>query len=492
MSSNIEERVRATLRVGVALLLLSPYLIWILQVPQWTWPAATEWMAALRNSFSQAGLSSVLAFIAGFYLFRALQSWRGSRWQSGAELALLLPNMVPALFLVMSFLSLAAPFGVLPYGFSAVVFAHVWLNAGLVAVAIDRLVHHKLGGLAETAWVLGASSRLFWRKVALPYIGGDLASVFLFVFSLCFTSFSIPLLLSGERVLTVEVAIFDAIRMEGSWDKAVLLAAFQSLMLFSLAILLPEPFWPRKPARAPLEFLVWCRGRHLVFVPALIVIVGWLKGLGSGLFMDMDMDMGVPARGVLIEALLTTAIVALSVGLFHVAFFLVTAFVSPHARLNRFLNGYLAPSPVITGFGLLLIPVDGDLINLGKLVLALSLISIPYLYRWIVHSALASVRGQVITARALGASWRSILVDVVWPQTASPLLRASGLAAVWAAGDFALSGILIGEAQTLPLVMESLLSRYRFEAAQLLMLPLVILCLLIYAIFMGAARYVSR
>jgi hypothetical protein len=41
-------------------------------------------------------------------------------------------------------------------------------------------------------------------------------------------------------------------------------------------------------------------------------------------------------------------------------------------------------------------------------------------------------------------------------------------------------------------VMDNLLNNYRFESAQLLMLPLVAVGLVLYGAISGAARYVTR
>jgi hypothetical protein len=71
-------------------------------------------------------------------------------------------------------------------------------------------------------------------------------------------------------------------------------------------------------------------------------------------------------------------------------------------------------------------------------------------------------------------------------------MRASGLAALWGAGDFAVSGIVAADLHTLPLLMESLMGHYRIEGAELLMFPLLLVGLALYALFTGAARYVTR
>lgn len=447
-----------------------------------------EWWPALEASFLQAMVSAFGAMILGFILFGGLQSWRGHRLRPFAEGALLLPNMIPPLFLALGLLNLVSLWMKFPYGFAAVVCAHFILNGGLVAVALDRLVHAKAGGMAEVCWVLGVKPFEFWRRVAWPYLRGDLACLFLFVFSLCFTSFSLPLLLSGERTVTLEVAIFDSVRMDGRWDKAVLLAAIQSSVLFLLAWLLPHPFWPARAARAPLSYLAWPRGRYLVFLPVLILVAGWAQGFWRGWISEWPQE----TLSVLVEAGLTTFAIALGVGLLHFLLFLLIAFVSPSERLRRFLNGYLSPSPVIAGFAMLLLPGEGDGWDLLKVMVALTLISVPLLYRWIVHSALEGLRGQIGIARTLGASWFAILVEVVWPQVSVPVARACGLAALWASGDFALTGILAGDLNTLPLVMDGLIGSYRMEAAQVLMLPLFAVGLCAYFFFVRMGRYVAR
>lgn len=424
----------------------------------------------------------------GFFLFRSLQGWQNERSYRWVEGLLLLPNLVPPLFIALALLSWSAVIGAFPYGMGAVVVAHVLLNSGLVAVSLDRLFKGKAGGVAEAAWVMGVGPLHFWRSIGWPMLRGDLASLALFVFAIAFTSFSLPLLLGGDRIVTLEIAIYDSIRGEGRWDKAVLLAGLQTVSLFLLASILPRPLWSRSAVRSGLPYMRLPWGRFAVVLPLAVLVAGWSVGTFAGLGSGLEPGLFRP----IVEGIVTSAALGLSVGLLHFILFLATAYVSPHDRLESFLNGYLAPSPAIVGFGLLLLPVESSLGRLGILAVALTLISFPLLYRWLVHSALSALKRQVGVARSLGAGWGMVLFDVVWPQASGAILRACGLAALWASGDFSLSGILLGDEVTLPLLMNGLLGQYRFDTAQLLLFPLLAVGLTLYLLFVGVRRHVAR
>jgi thiamine transport system permease protein len=474
-SLNIESRLSALLLVTF---LASPYLIWAFQVAHWSWPDVPQVAGAIEVVALQALLSAILCMLLGFVLFSALQSWQDRRW---GEFALLFPNMIPPLFLILAMLSLVTPWSAFPFGLSAVIVGHALLNSGLVAVSLDRLVQSRMGGMCESAWLLGASRGLFWRKVGLPYLRADLSLLLVLVFSLCFTSFALPLVLGGGHQATLEVAIYDTIRSTGHWDHAVILAVVQTLILSLLVWFLPATDFARARAARRLDLLAIPQCKWAVFLIPVLLFAGWFSGL------RVPKDLGeLP----LVEAFVTSLALALTVGIFHLLLFLLVARLWPQKILNSVLKGYVAASSAITGFALLLLPGLSDLAAFAKIAVALTLISFPLLFRWQVYSALKSLEKQIQVAQLLGARSSLVLFEVLWPQMAPAAMRASGLAAVWACGDFAISGILAGSLHTWPLVMQDLMGNYRIEAAQFLMFPLAALGLAIYAFFVGATRYV--
>lgn len=491
-SFRIEAVTRSVFRIGLGLLLLLPYMVWIARISAWQLPSIQDWQAPLRYAMLQASLSAFFSCVGGFILFHSLQAWRH---RSFAEIMLLLPNVIPPLFLALSLFSLVTPFARFPYGLSAVIVAHVLLNSGLAAVALDQIVRSNLGGLVEAVWVMGAKPIVFWREIAWPLLRADMINLFLFIFSICLASFSLPLLLSGAHSVTLEVAVYDAIRTEGRWDLAVTLAAWQTVILLILAWLLPSSFWPMRARgrHGNLGLLAWPMTKISVLLPALVLLSGWLVGI---LASTQTAPFPAAVRGATVPAFFGTLTLGLSVGLLHLLLYLVTAYVLPHRHLDRFLNGYLAPSSALVGFGLLALPGEGRVWSFLKLTLALTLISYPLLYRWVVHSSLSTLRRQIVVAYSMGATWSDILFEIVWPQAGRVILRASGVAGVWACGDFALSEILLtrnfASSFSLPMLITDLIGNYRFELATLILLPVMLASLVVYLFFVGAARYVTR
>ncbi len=62
--------------------------------------------------------------LAGLALFLGLQSWSSARSRTWIEFSLLLPNLVPPLFIALGLLNLVTVFTPFPYGVGAVVVAH--------------------------------------------------------------------------------------------------------------------------------------------------------------------------------------------------------------------------------------------------------------------------------------------------------------------------------------------------------------------------------
>ena len=146
-------------------------------------------------------------------------------------------------------LGLPGPGGAL-YGLPGVLLAHVFFNAPLMA----RIFHAALAGIPDGRWrltaQLGMGGREVWRFVEWPAIRRVAPGACGLVFLLTFTSFSLVLMLGGgPKASTLEVAIYEAARLDFDLAKAAVLSLLQlslaALVLLALARFSAE--WPVGP-----------------------------------------------------------------------------------------------------------------------------------------------------------------------------------------------------------------------------------------------------
>jgi thiamine transport system permease protein len=478
---------RSLLRITLVLFFVAPILIWLLMVPHWSWPG-TDWLRPLFISLVQAGASAAASLVFGVLMTMGALAITKRRSDRLLEFWLLIPNLIPSLFLILAMLNLSLWIPFFRPSFLAVILAHVLLNSGLVALALLRLVGARLSGFIDLAIVEGARRRMIWLEVILPSLKRELMFLFLFVFSVCLTSFSIPLVLGGMSVSNFEILIYQTLRTNSDWSKVLDYALIQLAMLTFLAVLVPKPQWSIHNCGATWPALGLKRFLPLTLAPSLILLIGWGSGIVQSLrhyvYEDLFFDPGMAA--------LTTLIVALGTGFMILILCLWISFVWPHPKLSIFMKSYLAPSSAITGFSFLLLPGQEGNWPLLKMIMALALVTFPLLFRWLGQSALESLEEQIAVARTLGASWSQILFEIIWPQRAATFLRMSGLGALWASGDFALTSIMAEGHRTWAIWIDSLLNSYRLDLASLLTIPLFAIGLICYGFFVGAARYVNR
>ena len=445
--------------------------------PEWQWPEVSEFTWALKNSFIQATGSSFVAVGAGLFLLlgllrlpmriRALFSW-----------ALLTPSFFPPLFLLLSFMSWIQPF---PMGWIGIVLIQGFMNAGLISVLLLQVVEAQLAGLSEAALVMGAGRGLFLRHCA-SLVFPEILSLGLFVFAVSFASFSIPLVVGGGNSTNIEILIFEKIKISAQWGQALSLSVIQLLIVVGF-MFLPKSTWRREVGRA-VDLRAWGSSVCLAVVGAYLMMF-WaplVVHLSSGVSAINSMP-GLWDE--ILELLVPSLLVAFFVGLFCLCLFLFFALGFPENRVPSFLRGWLAPSTALLGFAFLFF---SDKNIWFSYVFALTLIFFPIIYRLGMDRGLESLTGQIEIARTLGANdlliWRRILIPQVW----SLACILSGVASLWALGEFALGRMILGGPKTLALLSQSLLASYRIDAG-LGVGTLILLCgSLMFLFFWGGTR----
>ncbi|MFH1609111.1 MAG: ABC transporter permease subunit, partial [Candidatus Bipolaricaulota bacterium] len=178
----------------------------------------------LLFTFEQAALSSLLALALGFPLGWFLTRYRfpgRSLLRAFTIVPFVLPSITVALGFILFFgraghlnRLLMGAFGLgeppirVLYTLWAVVLAHAFYNAPVVARFVNAAWERVDPTLIEAARALGARPAWAFLTVTLPLLLPAVASALALVFVLCTLSFTIPLALGGARYATVEVGVY--------------------------------------------------------------------------------------------------------------------------------------------------------------------------------------------------------------------------------------------------------------------------------------------
>ena len=201
----------------------------------------------------QATLSALLSVTLGILLAWALshQSTFPGRKIIIALLssALVLPTLVVVLGLVTVLgrsgwlndglrLAQLQPFDPFIYGLGGILIAHCYFNVSFAA----RNILHRFEAIPseqlKLAQSLGLSSWQRFKLIELPAVSSSLASLTTTIFLLCFTSFAIVLTLGGTpKYNTLEVSIYEAIKLDFNLGKALGLALAQLAICGALVII---------------------------------------------------------------------------------------------------------------------------------------------------------------------------------------------------------------------------------------------------------------
>lgn len=438
-------------------------------------------LPAVQASIIQSLLSAFGSVFLGAIMVIGALSVQSPAVQRTLEILFLLPNLIPQLFVVISILTLAHLLH-FTTGLFSVVFAHVLLNSGLVALSLKQRLVARLGGALDLAVVEGASARMIWTELLLPLLRVEISQLFAFVFSVCMMSFSIPLVLGGAGPQNLEVGIYQTLRMEGNWSQGLFLSLIQIVVVFLVGVRLPQSEWSGSGLRSRWEKIGTKFLFPICFLPAILIFFGWLMSFEKLAVLPVD------EWRTWFSAMLNTFIVAIMTGQIVLLFTLWLSWNWPQRSLQFFLRTFIAPSSVIVAFSLVLVPVIGASF---KMAIAMALISFPLLYRWIGHATLSSLSGQIEVARSLGATQLELLTQIIWPQSARSFFKMAAMAALWSSGDFAVASILGDSFQTWAMKVSDLMGNYRLDLAQQMSLPLAVVGLVTYFFFERIGRYVA-
>ncbi|MHA1770057.1 MAG: ABC transporter permease [Candidatus Thorarchaeota archaeon] len=201
-------------------------------------------------TFTQAALSTILSVVIGLPAAVLLARFR-FKGRSIVHAALIVPFVLPPIVVVVGFLRMFGPYGILDTmamailgsstsvldlasGMGGIVLAHAFYNVPLVTLMVSASLERLNPEVEEAAELLGATSIKKWQRIIFPQIRPALAASSILTFLFCFMSFPIVLALGHGQYSTIEVEIWSAFRMF-DYGEASSLALMQLVVTLSLA-----------------------------------------------------------------------------------------------------------------------------------------------------------------------------------------------------------------------------------------------------------------
>ncbi|MBB4040710.1 thiamine transport system permease protein [Microvirga flocculans] len=465
----------------------------------------------LAFSIAQAALSTLLSLALGVALALALA--RRSFMGREIVLALLSTTMVMptivavfAVFAVygrsgwlaelLAFLGWRESFSV--FGYPGILIAHVFLNAPFVArITLDGLTripaeHWRL------AMAFGFTPAQVFRHLDWPVLRAELAGIAGLVFLMCFKSFAIVLALGGgPSRSTLEVAIYEALKIDLDFGRVAWLALIQLAICLSMTVLLHWAF-ARPPAGHTIRSLIRrpdAKDRTLKVFDAVILGAGtlFIAPLALSVLMGLRSMIGILDRD-LLRAFATSIGIALAAA--TVACLLALALASAARRQRLVLRSpriaafydflpdtLLAVPPFALTAGLfLLIQRFGDPATAGFVLLPLinGLAAVPFAYRYIAPHLLTTEERYGRVAASLGLTGLAKLAIMDWPALKRPLAAGFALAMALSFGDFGIIALFGGtELVTLPYLLYERLGAYRLDEASAVGLVILLVAFLL-------------
>lgn len=443
----------------------------------------------LEGALVQALLSTTITLFVGFVgalgLIGLRQKLNVTSYQTLSLLAVLPSFLPPIIIIVLGGYGLRS----LPTGLSGVVFFHSLMNIGLVSVMLSRVISVKAPRWLRGSLLANVPMSKFILRGLLPELKFELLRLSFYFMILYFFSFSVPLMVGGLSYGGLEVFIYEKILLFGKWSEALQYSLLLFILLFLCSYFVADkqskPEVSSSGDRALLRFFTTSPLSSVALAPtvflALSLVFALVTSVGK---LDIN-SWWLPMRGSLIIGMSTGLSVFILLSLLSFSFL--------SQRLSRYFLSLVSPGWVVVGFAFLLMPGDQPGLSLLKVGIALSILYLPYLFRLQFFQTLKDLRGQVELAQVFPVSWWKVFSQVIWPQCLPAICFLSGLAGLWACGDFALTGIVVSGSNTssLALDMKNLISSYRLEQSLLLLLPLLFSTFIVFFLFQGLS-YVGR
>ena len=447
-------------------------------------------------TLKQATVSTLLSVVPGFFVARALAR-RQFRGRALLLQIFAIPMAIPAIVAVLALTGLYGNNGLLPglinlYGFGGIVLAHVFFNLPMAARLFVDVLEQIAPENFRLAAQLGFSDGQVLKQIELPHALPAAFRIAALVFLLCAASFVIVLTLGGASATTLEVAIFQSLRMDFDVPRALALSLLQVVLSGSLVFFGAKAFTQSlviaklrlgsrryDGASWPARIIDFC----LIGFAILLVLPPLSILIAEGLF-------NIAWDAALLNALLTSLAIGACSALVAVGLAWNLSGGKAFDQILALSALLVPPAVMATGWFLLLYKLNGGYAVVFATIAALNaLMALPF-----ASAVLGPAFGQIQSSSdrlclLLGIKGWNRFWIITLPQMARPLAQAGLMAFVLSLGDLAAITLLGSEGiMTLPSLIRAEMGHYRGADAQGTALVLMALCLAITMLMQRLAR----
>lgn len=491
----------------------------------------------IAQTLAQAVLGTALSLLLGlpaaFVLYRLDFPGRGL-----LRALTTVPFVLPTVVVGVAFTALLGPGAPLAWlgldqSLTAIVLALAFFNVTVVARTVGGFWAQLDPRPAQSAQMLGASPARVWWTVTLPTLAPAVASAASLVFLFCATSFGVVLILGGRQFSNIETEIYRLTVQFLDLRSAAVLSLAQFAIVAAVLVMSArlrrrreqavgmrfgwvgtESPRPNRPTRAQLPVILVFAATILLLhaLPILTLIARSLRGPDGTVSLINYVHLVVPPptsalNSTVFEAILLSLGIAVVATAIAVPLGALTALVASrrprHPLLRRaveLFDGFamlpLGVSAVTLGFGLLLtmhrpLGLGFDLRTSVVLIpIAQALIALPLVVRTLLP-VLRGVDPRLRDAAAmLGASPLRVLATIDLRMLGRSAGLALGFAFATSLGEFGATAFLVRPgAQTLPVVIASLIGRQGAENYGMALAAAVVLGLLTATVMLLGERW---
>lgn len=436
----------------------------------------------------QAGISAAFGLALG--LMSALSLVTRSQSAKWHLYLGVIPQFLPSLLMIFAYVKALSFFNIFPQSYAHVIIVHILINVGLSSfllfVPLQRALHRKLH--------LFAGLNLSKIKYLQLLCGGELRTSLLYVwvliFSYCLTSFSIPLILSGDGLATsTEYLIYKKGFLEGNWSAAAFWGIVQVLFVAFLFKSSEAHSYGKDKAflgiykvRWPFHYL-----GSVASVMLLLTLVMWPVAQMDVAFEHLRVD----AYDITINTLLLAGWSLLFYGLYFWSQVVLIWCKMPWYFYQKFWS----LSPILMGVYLLSVSSKFSLGSAGRMILtALVLASFifPFTFKFWVWPKFNELQKMKIKFDVLGVSQKRAINLVLIDFFKKEFMLSLSYVFLFVIGDFAISSILLSDTVTLGLSIKNYIFKYQLAEAQVLSVVLAVVAFLSLAIFGGKRAFDSK